>query len=71
MGFIEKSQRLQTESNARIIQVSAMIPGFAKIIEKLCISRYFESPETHCHIAENGCCISHTDTWSQKQVHTF
>jgi len=35
---IEKSQRLRKEGNARIKMVSAMKPGLAKIIEKVCIS---------------------------------
>jgi hypothetical protein len=34
-----------------------MRPGFAKNIEKVCISRYFESPEIDLHIVENACCI--------------
>ena len=33
-----KSQRLGKEGNARINKVSAMRPGLAKIIEKVCIS---------------------------------
>jgi hypothetical protein len=48
--------------------VSAMRPGLAKIIEKVCISWHFESPETDLHIAENACCIDHADTWSSKRV---
>jgi len=43
---IGKSQRLREEGNARINKVSAMWPGLAKIIEKVGISTYFESPET-------------------------
>jgi hypothetical protein len=35
---IGKSQRLRNEGNVRINKVSAMRPGFAKIIEKVCIS---------------------------------
>jgi hypothetical protein len=35
---IGKSQRLGKEGNARINEVSAMRPGLAKIIEKVCIS---------------------------------
>ena len=42
---IGKSQRLRREDNARINKVSAMRPGLAKIIEKVRISQYFESPE--------------------------
>jgi len=33
-----KSQRLRKEGNARINKVSAMRPGLAKILEKVCIS---------------------------------
>jgi len=35
---IGKSQRLRKEGNARINKVSAMKPGLAKMIEKVCIS---------------------------------
>jgi len=55
---IGKSQRLWKEGNARINKVSAMRPGLAKIIEKVRISWYFESPEADLHIAENACCIN-------------
>ena len=51
---IGRSQRLQKEGNARINKVLAMRPGLAKIIEKVHISRYFESPETNLYIAENA-----------------
>jgi len=66
---IGKSQKLRKEGNARINKVSAMKPGLAKIIEKVCISRYFESAETDHHIAENACCIDYANTWSSKRVH--
>jgi len=66
---IGKSQRLRKEGNARINKVSAMRPGLAKIIEKVCISTYFESAETDLHIAENACGIDYADTWSSKRVH--
>jgi len=66
---IGKSQRLRKEGNARINKVSAIRPGLAKIIEKVCISTCFESPETDLHIAENACCIDYADTWSAKPVH--
>ena len=46
-----------------------MRPGLAKIIEKVRISRNFESPETNLHIAENACCIDYADTRLSKQVH--
>jgi len=38
---IGKSQRLRREGNARILKVSAMRPGLAKIIENVRISRHF------------------------------
>jgi len=60
---IGKSQTLQKEANARINKVLAMRPGIAKIIEKVCISTYFESAETDLHIAENVCGIDYADTW--------
>jgi len=52
-----KSQRLQKEGKGRINEVSAMGSGLARIIEKVRISRYFESPDTDLHMAENACCI--------------
>jgi len=54
---IGKSQRLRKGGNARINQAWAMRPGLAKIIEKVCISRYCESPKTDLYIGENACCI--------------
>jgi len=66
---IGKSWRPRKEGNARIDEVSAMRPGLAKIIEKIRISRYFESPNTDLHIAENACCIYCADTWPSKRVH--
>ena len=66
---IGKSQRLQEEGNTQINKLWAMRPGFMNIIEKVCISRYFESPETNLSIAENACCIEYADTWSLKRVH--
>jgi len=66
---LRKSQRIRKEGNARIDEVSAMKRGLAKMINKVCISWYFESPEIDLHIAENACCINYTDTWSSKQVH--
>jgi hypothetical protein len=68
---IGKSQRLRKEGNARINKVSAMRPGLAKIIEKVCISRHCERPETDIHKAENACGIDYTDTWSTKRVHSL
>jgi len=46
-----------------------MKPGLAKTIEKVCISRYFESAETDLHIAENACYIDYANTWLSKRVH--
>jgi len=66
---IGKSQRLRKKGNPRNNKVSAMRPGLAKIIGKLCISRYFECSETDLHNAENASCIDYTETWSSKQVH--
>ena len=40
---IGKRNRLRKAGNARINKVSAMLPGLAKIIEKVRISTYFES----------------------------
>jgi len=66
---IGKSQRPWTEGNARINKVSAMLPGLAKIIEKVRIWRHFRRPEIGIHIAENACGIDHTDTRSSIRVH--
>jgi len=64
---IGKLQRLRKEGNAGINKVSAMKPGLVKIIEKVCISRYFESAETDLHIAENACCVDYANTrWSKR-----
>jgi len=45
-----------------------MRPGLAKIIEKVHISKYFESPEPDLNIAENECCTDYGDTWSSKRL---
>jgi len=66
---IGKSQRLRKEGNGRINKVSAMRPGLAKIIEKVRISWYFESPEAELYKAENACCINYANTWSPKRVY--
>jgi hypothetical protein len=66
---IGKSQRLWKQGNARINKVAAMRPGLAKIIEKVCISTYFESAKTDLHIAPNASCLDHAHSWSSKQVH--
>jgi len=61
-----RSQRLRKEGNAGINKVSAIVPGSAKLIETVHISRYFECPETDSHIAASACCIDYTDTWLLK-----
>jgi len=66
---IGKSQRLWKERNARINKVLAMRPGLAKIIQKVCVSKYFDSTETDLRIAENACDIDYADPWSSKRVH--
>jgi hypothetical protein len=63
------SQRLRKEGNARINKVSAMRRGLAKIIEKVSISWYFESPKTGLHIEENASCIDYADALSSKRVY--
>jgi len=60
------SQRLRKEGNARINKVSALRPGSAKIIENVCISRYFEAPGTNLHIPDDVCCIDQADAWPSK-----
>ena len=64
---IWKTQRLRKQGNARINKVLAMKAALGKIIEKVHISRYFESHEIDLHIAENACSIDYADTWSSKQ----
>ena len=66
-----KYQRLRKVGNARINKVSALRPGFAKIIEKVHISSSFDSPETHLDIARNARGIDYTDTWPLKRVHSM
>jgi len=52
----------------QINMVSAMRPGLVKIIQKVCISRYFESPQTDLHVAENTCGIDYANSWSSQHV---
>jgi len=59
---IGNSQRLRKECNARIKKVSAIKPGLAKIIQKVRISWYFESPEIDLHCADNACGIDYADS---------
>jgi len=66
---IGKCPRRRKEGDATISKVSAMRPGWAKIIKKAHISRHLESPATDLHIAANACCIDYPDTWSSKWVH--
>jgi len=68
---IGKTQRLRKAGNARINKVSAMRPGLAKIIEKVRISWYFESPEADLDKAENACWIDYANTCSPKRVHSL
>ena len=63
------SQRLREEDNARINKGSAMRPRLPKIIEKVCLSRDLDSPETDSHIEVNRCSVGYTDTLSSKEVH--
>jgi len=58
---IGKRHRLRKEANARINKLSAMRPCLAKIMEKVFISRQFESAETVLHIGVNACCIDSAD----------
>jgi len=64
---VGKTQRLPKEGNTRINKVPAMTPGLVKIIAKVRISTYFESPETDLHIAENASSIVYADTCSSKR----
>jgi len=64
-----KSQWLRTQGNARINKVLAMRPHLAKIIDKVLISRYVDSPEMLLNIAANAPCIDYTDSWPSKRVH--
>ena len=67
---IRKSQRLRTDGNGRINKVLAMRPGLAEIIEKVYISRNFESAKTDLQIAANACCIKYPDTGPSKPVYS-
>jgi hypothetical protein len=66
---IWKSARHKKEGNDRIIKVSAMRPGLAKIIEKVRNSRNFKRAETDLLIPGNGCSIDYADTRWPKRVH--
>jgi len=66
---IGKSQRLWKEGITRNNKVSAMRPGLAKIIEKVCIWTKLASPETDHHIVVNDSCTDYVDTWWSKWVH--
>jgi hypothetical protein len=50
-------------------KLSAMKPGLAGIIDKVCIWRIFESTETDFCIAANASSIDYTNTWLWKRVH--
>jgi hypothetical protein len=43
--------------------VSSMRSDLAMVIENVCISWYFDSPETDFHIAENASWIDYADNW--------
>jgi hypothetical protein len=49
--------------------MSAMRPGWAKIIEKLHIWTYRENAETDLYIADNAWGMDYTDTWLSKWIH--
>jgi len=61
-------KRLRKAGNDEINKLSAMWPGFAKIIEKLCILTIFEYPETALHIAVHAYYNHYADTEWSKQV---
>ena len=42
--------------------------GLAKIIQKLQLSKYFDTAETDVDIALNARHIDYTDTWPSKRV---
>jgi len=63
------SQRLRKEVNTRIHKVSALEPGLAKIIETVCISRYFENFETDHHMAVISSCVDYIDTGLSRGVY--
>jgi hypothetical protein len=61
-----KGQAHREEGIAQIKKLSAMTPGLRKIIQKVCISRYFDSLETDLEIAANASFVDCTDTWPLK-----
>jgi len=63
---IGKSQTLRKEGNARIIKMSVMKPGLAKIIEKGCISTIIERTQTDHFSAAYACRNDYADTGSSK-----
>jgi len=64
-----KSQRLRIEGNTRINKVSSVKLSFAKLIEKVRISRYPENSETDHHLPANASCGDYVDIWSLKRVY--
>jgi hypothetical protein len=66
---IGRSERLRKEGNARINNLSAMRLGFPMTIEKVHISRYFESPKTDLVVADIACGIDYGETWWPNQIH--
>jgi len=51
---IGRCQILWHEGNAWMNNVAAMKPGLARVIEKVCISRYIEGPDTDLYIGVNA-----------------
>jgi len=66
--YIGKIQRLWKEGNATINKLSAMKPGVPQVIEKVCISIYFETIETNLYMAANTCYIEYAGNRLLKRV---
>jgi hypothetical protein len=64
-----KRQTLRNKGDTRINKVSAMRPGLVKLMKKVRLAGYFESPDSDVHITENACCVTYDDNWSPKLVH--
>jgi hypothetical protein len=63
---VGQSRRMRKKANTRINKVLVMRQGSAMLIEKVCISRHFESPETDLYRAANAWCNNYADTGSLK-----
>jgi hypothetical protein len=57
------------EGNARINEVLAMKPDFAKIIENEHMSGNSDYPQTNLHLGVTTSCLNYADTWLLKPVH--